>query len=218
MMYACYEFVSNVEEKHIRLSRIKESFGNDPNFYSAYLEIPRKYNAPIRELKAIKALKAAIKKGKIQMVVIPSFDNFYMAEARTYSMLLNLMRSGICIAIENPDNVQTEQDLFEKCLDAQMECVITVLSIPVMSDCRIAWGGNTPFIRLEEDCTTADDALYPNRMPYADAVERFCDSGFFLYRSDVNSWYHVSSFMAERMLEIYDINKKIIRKNILLSL
>lgn len=165
-MYAWYEFVNNVEEKHACLSRIRESFGKDPDFYSAYLEIPLEYNAPMRELKAIKALKAAIRKGKIQTVVIPSFENFYMAEVRTYSVLMNLMRSGVRIAIGEPDNYQTEEDLFEKCLDAQRECVITVLSIPMitMSDCRISSRGDAPFIRLEEDCDEDDAAWYPVRM------------------------------------------------------
>lgn len=220
MKFAWYEFVSNVEERHLCLSRIKESFGNDPDFYSAYLEITQTYNSPVRELKAIKALKAAIRKGKIQTVVIPSFENIYMAEVRTYSVLMNLMHSGVRIAIGTPDNFQTEEDLFEKCLDAQRECVITVLSIPMitMSDCRIGWSGKTPFVRLEEDCTDADGAQHPTRMLYADAVREFRESGFFLYRSDVGAWCHVSSFMAELMIETYDISNEIMLDSILQSL
>lgn len=217
MKYAWYEFVNNVEEKHHCLSRIRKSFGEDPDFYSAYLEIPREYNAPMRELKAIKALKAAIRKGRIQLVVIPSFENFYMAEVRTYSVLINLMRSGVCVAIGDPENVQTEEDLFEKCLEAQQECAITVLSIPMitMSECRVSNRSDTPFIRLEEDCDEDDADWYPVRMLYADAVKQYRDTGFYLYRSDVGAWCHVSSFMAEMMIGVYDINSEIMLETVL---
>lgn len=220
MKYAWYEFVTNVEEKNLRRGQVLEALEKDPDFYSAYFEIPQEYNAPVREMKAIKALKAAIKKGKIRTVVIPSFENFYMAEIRTYNLLTNLMRAGVRIAIGTADNLQTEEDLFEKCLEAQQECVITVLSIPMitMANCRVERGVSAPFIRLEEDCTEDDDTRFPIRMLYADAVMQYRKSGFYLYRSDVEAWCHVSSFMADMMIDTYNINNEIMTDIILQSL
>ena len=109
-MYAYYEFVSNVEDKQTRRNQIRASTFEDPDYYSSYLEIASKYNAPMRELGALKALKAAIRNGKIQTVVIPSFENLYLEEARSHNLLLNFLKNGIQVAVGNPYNIQTEED------------------------------------------------------------------------------------------------------------
>lgn len=216
MKYAYYEFVSNEEEKQSRLKQIRESSCKDPAYYSAYLEIAPRYDAPIRELKALKALKAAIRKGKIQTVVISSIENFYMEEAHTLNLLLSFMGNGIQIAFGTPSNIQSEDDIYAKYFDAQMECIITVLSIPMitMKDCRIYCLRDTPFIRLLEDCTEEDLCRYEAKMLYADAVKQYRATGFFFYRSDVKSWYHIRNYIAEQMIESYNLCYKTLFESI----
>ena len=174
MKYAYYEFVSSEEEKQSRLKQIRESFGKDPDYYSAYLEIAPRYDAPTSELRALKSLKTAIRKEKIQTVVIASFENFYMAEVHTLNLLLNFMRNGIQVAVGTPSNIQTEDDIYAKYFDAQMECIMTVLSIPMIAeeDCVICCVGDTPFIRLKKECTEEDLRGYHTKMRYADAVKK----------------------------------------------
>ena len=215
-MYAYYEFVSNAEEKQARLKQIRASSFEDPAYYSSYLEIAPKYDAPMRELRALKALKAAIRKGKLQTVVISSFENLYMEEEHAFNLLLNLMKNGIQVAVGNPSNLQTEDDLLGKCVDAQMKCIGTILSFPMitMEECRIHFVSDTPFIRLLDDCTQEDQHWYYTEMLYADAVEKYRKTGFFFYRSDVRSWYYIRDYIAEQMIEFYKTAYQILFESI----
>lgn len=126
-----------------------------------------------------------------------------MTEERASCLLLNFIRNGVQLAIGNSYNVLTEEDIYEKCFDAQMECIATVPSIPMitMQECWIYCVNDTPFIRLLEDCTQEDQRWYHTKMLYMDAVEKYQKTGFFFYRSDVKSWYHIRDFMVEQMIE-----------------
>lgn len=210
MMYAYYEVVSSEEERKCRLKQIKDSVAGDICYYSAYIEVSPRYDAPLRELRAMRSLKAAIKRGRIQTLVISSLENLYMQETHALSVLFDFVEAGVQIALGEPTRVLTENDLFKLAYDAQMEYIMTTLSIPLitMQDCVVHFVGDSAFIHLEEDFPGENHYNHTERMLFIDAVRKFIDIGFFVYRADVQAWYHIPDYMAEAMKESYEIAYK----------
>ena len=206
MKYAYYEFVPNEEEKRLRLQQLNELAKADPDCYSAYMEIASRYNAPLMELRAMKALKAAIRKGKVDMIVIPSFANLYMEQVRAHDLLLDFLNKGVCIAIGEPQNILSKQDIYDEYDIAQEECVENVLTIPMNAGkkCVVHHSRNDTYLRLVEDCVGESLTLCGVKMLYSDAVKRYQARGFYFYRSDVKSWYHVDANIAAMMIESYE--------------
>jgi len=210
MKFAYYEVVSSQQEKKLRLQEIEESVGKDPDYYSSYLEVAPVYNASWKQLRALCALKAAVRKKKIQLLVIPSLENLHMSENRTVNLLLDFMDKGVQIALENPENIQTEEKILALAQESRLEYINTVLSIPLirMERCVVQFFGESAFLYLEKDVPKEGCFGYSEKMLFIDAVRKFQDAGFFLYRADMQAWYHIPCYMAAVMIDTYEIAYK----------
>ena len=206
MKFAYYEVVSSQEEKKLRLQEIKTSVGQHPDYYSSYLEVAPAYNASWKQLRALCSLKAAVRKEKIQLLVIPSLENLHMSETRAVNLLLDLMDKGVQIALENPENIQTEEKILTLAQESQLEYIYTVLSIPLirMESCVVHFFGESVFIYLEKDVPKENGFGCSEKMLFIDAVRKFQDAGFFLYRADMQAWYYIPCYMAAVMIDAYE--------------
>lgn len=207
MKFAYYEVVFSREEKERRLQEIKASMRENPDYYSSYLEVAPGYNASWNELRAMCSMKSAVRRGKIQLLVIPSLENLHMEETRAVYLLLDLMAKGVKIALRNPKNIQTKEMILDLAWESQLECIYTVLIIPLitMEHCVIHFLGQSAFIYLEQDAPKRDYSFgRVENLLFIDAVRKFQKTGFFFYRSDVQACYHIPDYMAAVMIDCYE--------------
>jgi len=205
MKYAYYEVVATQEEKERRLQELQRSVGSDPNYFSAYLEVAPPYDAAWKSLRAMCSMKAAVRRGSFQVLVIPSLLNLQMSESRAVRLLKELMDKGVQIALGAPENLQTEESIRAMAEEARMEYLYTVLSVPLitMESCELHYFGESAFVYLEKDVPEKHYFQHTEKMLFIDLVRKFLDTGFFLYRSDMQSWYHISADMALELEGLY---------------
>jgi len=201
MKYAYYAIVPSQEQKEEFQRLLKERAEGDDNFYSAYIDVAPDYNGPLQERRAWRSLQAAVRKEKLQIVVIQSLDNLYMGEIRAYSVLKRLMTHGVQIALKYPQSILSDDELLKLAVEAQMDYFMKELAVPLltMDDCLIHNTYSTSYV-----CLGTDTAIHPffhksEIMCFSDAVNKYKDTGFFLYRTDRKGWYYIDSVFAEEM-------------------
>lgn len=203
MNYAYYEVVSTEEEKQERLRQILAEAGNDPHYFSAYIDVTTRYNCPWSFLKSMQSLKTAVRRGRVQILVIPSLQKLYMHEYRALSFLLSLMQQGVQIAVGTPSDIQTEEALLDLVVESQVYYVQTQVFLPLafISDCIVYHSGKYCRIHLSRDTPDAFSYQTKTHMSLPKAVITYRSTGFYLYRSDVKGWYSVSPDLADFMLQ-----------------
>lgn len=124
--------------------------------------------------------------GKDSDWVIQSFDNLHLGEIRAYFMLKRLMAHGVQIALKYPQSILPGDELFKLAVEAQADYFMEELAVPLltMEDCLVHAHYATPFICLGTDPTTHDFFRESEIMCFADAVEKYMSTGFYLYRTD----------------------------------
>lgn len=218
MKYAYYEVVKTEKEKKARLDEWKEQKKTDKSFHTVYIEVAPLYSNLHIERQAMMSLKKAVQNKTVQLVVIHSLDNLYMEEEYAYGFLSGLIDNGAKIAIGYRSNIKTDQELRQLCYDAKENYVMDELSVPLitMEECYVDERFEWPFILMEKDFDVEDDNkdCY-EKMFLCDAVKKYRDTGFFLYRADVDDWYRIQGYMVDMMQEIYDISYKIMMESIM---
>lgn len=201
MKYAYYAIAPSQEQKERFLWLLGKRTAGDEAFYGAYIDVAPEYNGALQDRRAWRNLQAAARKGKIQIVVIQSIDNLSMGEIRAYSMLKRLTVHGIQIALKHPSITLTDEELLKLAVEAQADYFMEELAVPLltMEDCLVHAPYATPFICLGTDPTTHDFFRESEIMCFADAVEKYMSTGFYLYRTDKKGWYHIDSVFAQEM-------------------
>lgn len=201
MKYAYYAIVPSQEQKESFLWLLGKRTAGDEAFYGAYIDVAPEYNGALQDRRAWRSLQAAVRKGRIQVVVIQSMDNLSMGEIRAYSMLKRLMAHSVQIALKYPQRILSDDELMKLAVEAQMDYFMKELAVPplTMDDCLIHNTYSTSYI-----CLGTDTAIHPffrksEIMCFSDAVNKYKDTGFFFYRTDRKGWYYIDSVFAEEM-------------------
>ena len=206
MKYADYATAPTVEQGEALRSLLRKDAASDSDLYSIYIDVAPEYNDPLQKRRGWCNLQAAIRRGKVQVVVIQSMENLYVSEARGYFMLKRLMERGVQIAHKHPRNTLTEDSLMKLATESQLEYFVKNLAVPLitMDDCLVHDGFSSGFI-----CLGTDPSVHPyfsgrhKTMSFPDAVQEYKDNGFFLYRPDKNGWYHVDPVFAGVMYDFF---------------
>ena len=208
MKYAYYVVASNDEQKESFQNALKEQVGGDEDFYAAYIEVAPEYNGALQDRRAWRSLQAAVRKGKIQILVIQDMDNLHMGEYRAYSMLKRLMDRGVQIALKNPRMILSVDELLKLAVQAQADYFMENLAVPLltMENCLVHAPFGTPFICLGTDPTVHDFFRESKTMCFEDVVEQYQPTGFYLYRTDKKGWYHIDPVFAREMHKFYNEN------------
>lgn len=205
MKYAYYATAPSQEQKESFLWMLGKHTAGDETFYGVYIDVAPEYNGALQDRRAWRSLQAAARKGRIQIVVIQSIDNLSMGEIRAYSMLKRLMAHGVQIALKYPQSILSDDELFKLAVEAQADYFMEELAVPLltMEDCLVHAPYATPFICLGTDPTTHDFFRESEIMCFADAVEKYKETGFYLYRTDREGWYHISDVFAQEMHQFF---------------
>ena len=213
MKYAYYEAAATEEEKQARLAGIKAAARTDPDYYSAYLEVAPAYDAPLYKRKALNSLKAAIKRGKVEKVVISSLENLAMEELTAAYLLEEL---GVPVALGDPGNVLSREDIERLVFESQESFLMTKLAVPLitMDYCYVWKIGGRACVSLETEHWPQSRNRAGERMTLIEAVEKNLQEGFYLFREDVMAWYFVPDYLAERMKALYEIGNETLLESI----
>ena len=201
MKYAYYEVVASEEEKKLRKAQILNTNTGD-NFYSAYLEVAPRYDAPDSEKRAIRSLKDAIRRGKVQTVVLPSLENLRISELFAFHLFRYFQDREIRVAFGTPDNIYSPEALDLLLIDSQQKYIDDQLltAIATREDCYVQEKHGYAHIHLKQDFPGEEPYTQYRIMDFVQAVETYKSVGFYLYRPDISDWYPVSDFMAEQIL------------------
>lgn len=216
MKYAYFEVVKNADEKKARQLELKHRTKEDENYYSSYIQIAEWYNSLLYECTALKSLKAAIRKGKVNIVVVPGIQGLSMQPMYAYCFLCKLAETGVSIAFGSPENIQTPDNLIAALCEAEDEYIYISLFIPMftMEYCYV----NRFFVYLEKDIDQLGERLsYYEKRFFIDVVRERSKYGFDIYDSDNDAFYHISEFMAERMQNMFDIGYQTLSESICLN-
>ena len=216
MKYAYFEVVKNEEEKKARQLELKHRAKEDENYYSSYIQVAEDYNSSLYECTALKSLKAAIRKGNVNIVVVPGIQGLRMQPMNAYCFLCKLAETGVSIAFGYPENIQSPNDLIAALCDAEDEYIYNSLFIPMftMEYCYASRFS----VYLEKDIGQLGEKIsYYKKRLFIDVVRERSKCGFYIYDSDNDGFYHISEFMAERMQNMFDIGYQTLSESICLN-
>lgn len=205
MKYAYYATLPNQEQKESFLWLLGKRAAGDEAFYGAYIDVAPEYNGAIQQRRAWRSLQAAARKGKIQIVVIQSIENFEMGELRAYSMIKRLMEHGIQIALKEPNKILSDDELLKLAVENQADYFMNELAVPLltMDDCLVDDGYSATYVCLGTDPNVHAYFRKSESMYFSDALEKYMSTGFYLYRTDKKGWYHIDSVFAQEMYQFF---------------
>lgn len=205
MKYAYYTVASSQEMKDEILSQLKDQAKGDDDYYGAYIDVAPEYNGAIQDRRAWRSLQTAARNRRIQIVVIQSMDSLHMGQLRAFSMLMRLQKHGVQIALRDPRTILSDDELLKLAVDEQTDYFMTQLAVPLLvsDDCLVHYGCSTAYICLGTDPHVHEYFRESETMYFSDAVEKYQDTGFFLYRTDKKGWYHISSTFAQWMNQFF---------------
>lgn len=190
--FAFYETAATEEQKQQRLALLKKLYGKDPGFYSVYIDVAPRYDSPRRDRKALRSLTAAIGKGRIRTLVIPGVEGLYMHEGLFWNLYQKFLSQGVHLAVDRPSQVLSDEEGKTLILDAAWNTVMNLLQLPAltMESCYVTSYSDTPTVYLEKDRPKD----FGRKALLRDVIEQHQDTGIFLFRSDVQAWYHIAGF------------------------
>lgn len=220
MKKAYYEVVKTEEEKLRRDRELREMHKDDSDFYSVYVDCDIKYNEALSNRKSFQALMSAVRRKKVDTILISSFEAFHVSELYALTILLRFKERGVKIQVGTEEsgfsNSVSRDEIISKMYDIYEDYLFTVVSVPMitMAKCFILKRG--PFIFLEKDKEQAEKrysyakAENGEKKLFVDAIEECHNDGFFFFRSDVDEWYHIDACGVEILRSIYKINNDIL--------
>lgn len=205
MKYAYYATAPSQEQKDGFMSLLGAQTAGHEAFYGAYIDVVTEYNGNIQDWRAWRSLQAAVRKGRIQIVVIQSMENLFMEEIRAYSMLKRLMYHGVQIALKDPQSILSNDELLKLAMETQIDYFFTELVMPLLNleDCLVHYGYSIAYVCLGTDPDIHPYFLDSETMCFADAVEKYMSTGFYLYRTDKKGWYHIDRVFAQIMHQFF---------------
>lgn len=211
MKFAFYEVVSSEKAKEERLEKIKETYGNSPDYFSSYLEIAQVYNTSWGTLRALCSMIADVRNGKFDTLVIKSISNLYMDERRASFLLTSLMDTGISIALEEPGKLLTKEDICDLEDYSRLDYIISQLTEPILNGrmCTVSTREESAYIKLLDHESAEKIPDDDSMMLFADAVNLYLDRSFYIYRSDIKAWYRINQFMASAISHLHQEAMKI---------
>ena len=205
MKYAYYATAPSQEQKESFLNLLAEQNAGNEAFYGAYIDVVTEYNGNIQDRRAWRSLQAAVRKGRIQIVVIQSMENLSMEEIRAYSMLKRLMNHGVQIALRDQQSILSNDELLKLAMEAKIDYFFEELVVPLLNleDCLVHCGYSVAYV-----CLGTDPGIHPyfrdsETMCFVDAVEKYMPTGFYLYRTDKKNWYHIDRVFAQIMHQFF---------------
>lgn len=216
MKFGYYDLAADEAEKVDKLRALRAQFGTE---VSPYIEVAPEFHAPMHQRKAMRALMAAVRKGRFQTVLLPSVAALHMHSFRACELLMGFYDKGIQIALGKPDNVLSREQAEAAVWEAEWEYVATNLSVPLitMETCHIRDTGGSAVIYLEKDYRRREGFM-SIQMPLIEAVRTYCEQGFYLYRADVQALYYISKPLAEEMIKICTVGNQTVLESIGISL
>lgn len=207
MKYAYYEAVSGEEEKLLRLEQLRKNAGKDPGFYKAYLEVAPRYNCPLCELKALRNLRTAIRRGKVGKVVVTDPGNLPMGEDNLSWLLHDFLGRGVRVAFGDPDNVRTGADINRFIREGMLAFVRDRLRGPMetRSPCLVRFVTDTPYVYLEGEFPEKLPARLTRQMTFPEVVEAYEETGFVLFLRDKGGYYRIPGVMTEMIRREYGV-------------
>lgn len=205
MTYALYEVVSTEAEKEARKQEIRKQKHSDPRLYSAYIDVLPSFGVSRSQRRGMQSLMAAIRKKKFDTLVIPSYENLKMDEHYAIMTLLNIRDMGIQIALEDPKNIQSEQQIVTTLHEAQVAYLTDLLCDPsVVKGLFVDQRFEPPFVYLEQD-NDQDPWCMRKRMSIPKLIREQDELGFFLYRSDRDDWFFIPPYLMTDLKRMYDM-------------
>ena len=207
MKYAYYGAVSGEAEKLICLERIRASVGQDRDYYKTYLEMAPGYNCPVCELKALRNLRAAIRRGKVDKVVILDPRSLAMGEDNLSWLLHDFLGRGVRVAFGDPDNVRTGADINRFIREGMLAFVRDRLRGPMEtgSPCLVRFVTDTPYVYLEGEFPEKLPARLTRQMTFPEVVEAYEETGFVLFLRDKGGYYRIPGVMTEMIRREYGV-------------
>lgn len=200
MKLAVYDVVRTPEEKKLRLADIKAENKNNPDFYSAYIDVAPEYNEAFSDRCGYRSLTRAIREGKVDTVRIPSFERMYMFEGYAFHLMNVLKEKGVRAILRLGNDKlttdMTDAELGMKFEDYIQEYLFTTVSLHAITleDCFFR-SGPTPRLCLTNDAASVRRGFGQlpgdRQMLFIDALRECENTGFWFYRTDVSGWYYV---------------------------
>lgn len=227
MKKAWYEVVKTEEEKNNKIREFRENRKNYPDVYSVYIDCDIRYDTALSKRNSFRSLMNAVRKKKVDTILIPSMEAFHVSEVYALDTLLKLKKQEITVWIgtepKGISNLVSEKEIISKMQDLYEEYLTVKVSVPMitMEDCYVSSACSIPFVFLERDKEQAKKrysydvkAEEGNKKLFADVISESQDKGLFLFRSDVDEWYRIDPYGARILKMIYDINNEIMFEEI----
>ena len=202
-MYAIYKVVVSNSQKQALKEIFKQLKRADKNFYSGYVEVAPKFDEARSNRRAMMSLEKAVKKGKVDTVVLDSFENLYMNTRYAYNILCRWMDMGVSIALEEPNAIQTEDAIYQKLLNIQKEYLVKNLVIPIITyeKCYVKHFSDSIFIYFEKDFLKRETTAFGYEEACFTEVVEVKEKTLYIYRSDVNGWYRIEQTLLSNLLK-----------------
>lgn len=221
------------EEDAARLSAdITARTGNVPDFYGIYIDSGIDYNTAVSKRRRYKAMMNAVRRGKIDTILIRSMDDLLMSEMYACAVFLRLKEYGVSVIVGKgrqsfSTGEMSEHDIIVKMNELYYDYLMLNLTVPVVTleKCVIHSSCGSAWLYLKEEKEAAC-ARYPylrskNHMSadrtisFIDAVTECMDSGFYFYRKDADSWYFIDPHGMEFLKYIYEDNYQILLESLM---
>lgn len=214
MKFAYYETAGTEEEKKQRIHQLREAHRGDESYYSAYIDVAPVYDERPYKRRGYISMINAIRKGKMDKVVMPDASKLGMPEIFLYDMIFGLRRKGIAFSVGEGETLFTsdmpDSAIRLKLYEQMMNYLLDDFFIPAFTDenCFIS-GWKVPFVYLEKDAEAARgrySCVYKSdrKKPFIDALREYGEQGCWLYRRDLNCWYPVIPDAMQGLVFAYD--------------
>ena len=207
---AFYAAVRSEAEAVQLMEEVTARYGEEPGFYSAYIDKDIRYNTIVSGRRRYRALRNAVRAGKVDTVLLRSADDLLVAEEYAGTVLINLAKKGVFVIVGEGVTAfstagMSESEIYSKMFDLYLDNLLRVFMAPltVMEECTLCKSDKRSWIYLISDAEKAENS-YPlsyvrqsaapteKRMILENAVQS-CKDGFYFYRNDIESWYFVES-------------------------
>jgi len=227
MNKAYYCVVKTEEEREKLLKSVKEKYKDDPEYYRTYLDVGVEFDEAMSKRTRYTALRNAMRKGKVDTLILPSFKARHVSELYACNIFLDLKAIGVNVIIEEEKmsfsiGEMSRQEIVDKMTDMYYDFLVETFIVPLitMETCIIYPSMTLPHVYLEKDVEAAEmsrpflkaeQKYFPSKKEcLLDIIENRGKNGFWFYCKEVEGWYHVNEYGVEFLKLNYEENMKIL--------